>query len=201
MIDHHLINWLEWKQNAPRLTLRRGSAPTALHPVNWLDSSRTKRAAPAVHLGRRGSLRVSNYDHNAAHFRRRGSLPYELGRKLPINANDPSNSISYSYQFWSIFLRWFRLVIGIVPAPVIAMDCSKLDLGSRRGSAPSELLRNTSASIASCWIQLRDRIKVKVSLQLTNCNLEKATFWPILMYQPKFWPILMNFDQFWCKIW
>jgi len=32
----------------------------------------------------------------------------------------------------------------------------------RRGSAPSDLLRNTSASIASCWIQFRDRVKVKV---------------------------------------
>ena len=43
-------------------------------------------------------------------------------------------------------------------------DRSKIPhLGSRRGSAPSDLLRNTSASIASCWIQFRDRIKVKVS--------------------------------------
>lgn len=41
-------------------------------------------------------------------------------------------------------------------------DCNKFDLGLRRGSAPSDLLRNTGASIASCWIQFRDRIKVKV---------------------------------------
>lgn len=41
-------------------------------------------------------------------------------------------------------------------------DRSKIpDLGSRRGSAPSDLLRNTSASIVNSWIQFRDRIKVK----------------------------------------
>ena len=92
-----------WKQNAPGLTLRRGSAPTALHPVNWqLDCNRTKR--PAVHLGRHGSLRLSKYDHNAPDFRRRGSLPYELGsRKIPpINSNEPSNFDCTSTQVFNL---------------------------------------------------------------------------------------------------
>lgn len=140
--ENLVANGNNFKLNAPRLTLRRGSAPTALHPVNWqLDCNRSKR--PAVHLGRHGSLRLSKYDHNAPDFRRRGSLPYELGsRKTPLlTANE--------------------LSMDSARAPLLADRSKNPDLGSRRGSAPSDLLRNTSASIASCWIQFRDRIKVK----------------------------------------
>lgn len=135
------------------MTLRRGSAPTALHPVNWLDSGRCKRGADRLglsHLGRHSSLRLAKYDGvsgatsgsasadvAAPGFRRRGSLPYELGRKLSNNEAVASR----------------RLQVA---------DSAKLSL--RRGSAPCDLLRNTSTSIASCWIQFRDRVKMKVSI-------------------------------------
>ena len=121
-----------------RLTLRRGSAPTALHPLNWLDSPRGKRNASVTHFGRHGSLRLAKcLDQSEPSLRRRGSLPYELGRKL--SCHEP--------------------VGRIIP---VSPECTKFDVGLRRGSAPSDLLRNTGASIASCWIQFRDRIKMKV---------------------------------------
>lgn len=91
-----------------------------------------------THFGRQGSLRLTNLDQSEPGLRRRGSLPYELGRKL--SGHD--------------------CVVGrLIPE---SSDCAKIDVGVRRGSAPSDLLRNTSASIASCWIQLRDRVKMKV---------------------------------------
>ncbi len=91
-----------------------------------------------THFGRQGSLRLAKYfDQNEPGLRRRGSLPYELGRKLSGHESAVG-----------------RLIPG-------SSDV-KFDIGVRRGSAPSDLLRNTGASIASCWIQFRDRVKMKV---------------------------------------
>jgi hypothetical protein len=111
-----------------------------LHPLNWLDIPRSKRNSPVTHFGRQGSLRLAKYfDQNEPSLRRRGSLPYELGRKL----------------------SGYESTIGrLIPG---SPDCAEFDTGVRRGSAPSDLLRNTGASIASCWIQFRDRVKMKVS--------------------------------------
>lgn len=132
------------KAESSRLTLRRGSAPTALHPLNWLENPpRCKRSNAATlgpFFGRQGSLRLANCsDHNEPSLRRRGSLPYELGRKLSGHVLAES--------------------IGrVIPVPA---ESFKLNPSLRRGSAPSDLLRNTSASITSCLNQFRDRIKIK----------------------------------------
>lgn len=142
---------------ASRLTLRRGSAPTALHPVNWLETNRCKWAAERMalpaHLGRHNSLRLAKLDASgmadAPCFRRRGSLPYELGRKL--QANHEASAARTRLQLGDNGVN----------------NGAKLNL--RRGSAPCDLLRNTSASIASCWIQFRDRVKMKV--RATCCHL------------------------------
>ncbi|XP_059350761.1 uncharacterized protein LOC130692882 isoform X1 [Daphnia carinata] len=133
----NIVSTAYLKTETSRLTLRRGSAPTALHPLNWLDSPRSKRNSSMTHFGRQGSLRLTNLDQSEPGLRRRGSLPYELGRKL--SGHD--------------------CIVGrLIPE---TSDCAKIDVGVRRGSAPSDLLRNTGASIASCWIQLRDRVKMK----------------------------------------
>ncbi|XP_046652777.1 uncharacterized protein LOC124343496 isoform X3 [Daphnia pulicaria] len=134
----NIVSTAYLKTETSRLTLRRGSAPTALHPLNWLDIPRSKRNGPATQFGRQGSLRLAKcLDQNEPGFRRRGSLPYELGRKLSGHESTVA-----------------RLVPG-------SSDCAEFDIGVRRSSAPSDLLRNTGASIASCWIQFRDRVKMK----------------------------------------
>lgn len=128
-----------------------------MHPLNWLDIPRSKRNCPATQFGRQGSLRLAKcLDQNEPGFRRRGSLPYELGRKLSGHESTVA-----------------RLVPG-------SSDCAEFDIGVRRSSAPSDLLRNTGASIASCWIQFRDRVKMKVLHQFLFLSLFSFQFLKIL---------------------
>ena len=93
-----------------------------------------------------------------------GRYPMNWG----ANCLPPSvNQVGLRTESW--FLSFHPFLYFYISGRLQITDCSsKFDLASRRGSAPSDLLRNTSASIASCWIQFRDRIKVKVRSPGTN---------------------------------
>lgn len=149
-----LVNLQLSLKETPGWLLRRGSAPTALHQLNWLDTQRGKENSNAsAFLGRQGSLRLAHCsDKDEPSLRRRGSLPYELGRKFSGH------------------------VVGDVKGKMITLppEQPKLDLSLRRGSAPSDLLRSTSASITSSLVQFRDRMKTKVCTVPCVSHLDKA---------------------------
>ena len=78
-------------------------------------------------------------DHNEPSLRRRGSLPYELGRKNS-GTNEP--------------MRMFTM----------PHDISAVNLFLRRGSAPSNLFRCASTTATSGVILTRDRGNKKVKV-------------------------------------
>lgn len=118
-----------------RSTPRHTSATSALNPIYWLESQWGKRSLPLNNIRRHGSFRSGVKPVCEPSLRRRGSLPYELGRK-PSTNNESGR------------------IFTIPP------DCSgKLNLCLRRGSAPSNLFRSANTTITSGLVLTRDRGK------------------------------------------
>lgn len=70
-------------KEGPKLMARRGSAPTTYQPHAQLDISRLKRSCNLMNFGRNNTFRISKYsDQNGCGLRRRGSLPYDIGRRF-----------------------------------------------------------------------------------------------------------------------